>query len=727
MSSPALTPTGTDTANPMWQQLQSLRPMLASHASCKPRNYRGELFYVLHDINSARFHKLSPPAYELIGAMNGRRDLSEVLRVASIQLGQQGFNEIPGPQDVIELLQYLFVADLLICDIPPSTQSLFVRQGEKRKQRWRRLWANPLSWRIVLGNPNRVLDRCRGFARALTTWPVALLWVVLVVTAVLQALLHWPQLSAVSMDTLLSPGNLILLWLTYPLLKIIHELGHALYTKAFGGDVYECGIVFILGVPLPYVDATAATGFDAKSQRLMVSAAGMAVELLLAAVALLLWLVVENTLAKAILFNVALLGSVSTLLFNGNPLLKFDGYHLLCDLLETPNLASRAKLQWRYFVERFGYGVSDDRGEARSAAESVGLIGYALAAYAYRFLILAVIFFILAQVSLWLAVVLLGWVLGFQLFWPLLKYIHYLWRGEALKSHRGRAMAVVCVTVITVFGLLFVVPLPLSTQAEGVVWLPQESQIRAGTDGVIATIDVNEDQTVGAGTPIMQLHNPALVNRYHLKQAELKEYQLRYEQFFASNRVRANVLREDLAVLAEEVTDLERQVARLNVTSPMTGRVYLAGAEQLPGRFLSQGDIAAYVVAPEVVKVRVALTQEEVGGVRQATSHVSVRLAGDLKRQYQGSVVRQVPGGTYRLPSPVLGTQGGGRLATKTSENGQQQSVQQIFLLDVALTEEVPAPFYGQRAYVHFSHPPEPVARRWYRQLRQLFIRQLGQ
>ncbi|WP_339899287.1 HlyD family efflux transporter periplasmic adaptor subunit [uncultured Gilvimarinus sp.] len=727
MSQSALAPVAADGATTVWRQLQSLRPMLASHARCKPRHYRGELFYVLHDVNNARFHKLSPSAYELICAMNGRRDLSELLIVARSQLQQQGISEEPEQQDVVELLQYLYVADLLICDIPPSTQALFVRQGEKRKQRWRRLWANPLSWRIVLGNPNRVLDRWTGFARALATWPVALLWLLVVAAALLQTLLHWPQLRAVSMDALLSPGNLLLLWLTYPLLKILHELGHALYTKAFGGDVYECGIVFILGVPLPYVDATAATDFDAKRQRLMVSAAGMAVELLLAAVALLLWLVVENTLAKTILFNVALLGSVSTLLFNGNPLLKFDGYHLLCDLLEMPNLAARAKSQWRYFVERFGYGVSALQTEARSVSESVGLIGYALAAYAYRLFILAVIFFILAQVSLLLAVVLLGWMLGFQLFWPLLKYVHYLLRGQALKSHRGRALTVVSVALVAVLGLVFVVPLPLSTQAEGVVWLPQESQVRAGADGTISAIVATHGQTVSAGTPILQLHNPLLVNRYRLKQAELKEYQLRYEQFFASDRARANVLREDLAVLAEEVADIKRQVARLEVLSPVAGRVYLAGDQQLPGRFVSQGDLVAYVLAPGAVRVRAALTQEEVGGVRQATRRVSVRLAGDLTRQYQGEIAGQVPGGTYHLPSPVLGTQGGGRLATKTSQSGQPLSVQQVFLLDVSLGEAVADPFYGQRAYVRFSHPPEPIAQRWYRLLRQLFIRQVGQ
>lgn len=720
-------PTPTNTAiDPLWQQLNQLRPMLARHADCKPRYYREELFYVLHDKNNARFHKLSPTAYELIAAMNGRRTLAELLLIARTQLRQQASHELPEQQDVVELLQYLYVADLLICDIPPNTQSLFVRQGDKRKQRWRRMWTNPLSWRIVLGNPNRVLDRWQGVARGLTAWPIAALWLIVVATALLQAVLHWPELRAVSMDALFSPGNLLLLWFTYPALKVLHELGHALYTKAFGGDVYECGIVFILGVPLPYVDATAATGFDAKRQRLMVSAAGMAVELLLAAAALLLWLAVENSLAKSLLFNVALLGSVSTLLFNGNPLLKFDGYHLLCDLIETPNLAARAKSQWRYFVERYGYGVDATRGEARTGLGALGLIAFALASYAYRVFILAVIFFVLAQVSLLLAIILLGWMLTFQLFWPLLKYLYYLTHGGALRSHRTRALGVISAAVMLLVLLLLVLPLPLNTQVEGVVWLPQDSQIRAGAEGTVAVLEVVDGQRVDTGTAILQLSNPALVNRYRLKQAELNEYQLRYEQFFTSDRPRANLLREDLAVLADEVADLKQQVDHLTLTSPASGRIYFAALGLLQGHYLHQGDLAAYVLSPGSVRVRTALTQDEIGLVRQSTRGVTVRLAGAIANEYRAEIVQQVPGGTYHLPSPVLGTQGGGRLATKPTEGDAQQSIQQVFLVDVSLPAEELTPYYGQRAYLRFEHPPEPVARRWYRALRQLFIRQLN-
>src|SRR5690606_20540021 len=175
--------------------------------------------------------------------------------------------------------------------------------------------------------------------------------------AVLQAGNHWQELTVGQLDRVVSPGNLLLLWLTYPFFKILHELGHGLFTKVWGGQVNECGVVIVAGTPLPYVDASAATGFHTKRQRLMVSAAGMAVELFLAALALLLWVQLSDGFARSFLYNIIIIGSVSTLFFNGNPLMRFDGYHLLTDAFDLPNLATRANQQVSYLIRRYAYGV----------------------------------------------------------------------------------------------------------------------------------------------------------------------------------------------------------------------------------------------------------------------------------------------------------------------------------------------------------------------------------
>ena len=106
-------------------------------------------------------------------------------------------------------------------------------------------------------------------------------------------------------------------------MKALHELGHSYAVKRWGGEVHEIGIMFLVFMPVPYVDASESAGFQSKWQRAFVGAAGILVEIFLASLALFIWLNAEEGLVRAFAFNVMLIGGVSTLFFNGNPLLRF--------------------------------------------------------------------------------------------------------------------------------------------------------------------------------------------------------------------------------------------------------------------------------------------------------------------------------------------------------------------------------------------------------------------
>jgi putative peptide zinc metalloprotease protein len=164
--------------------------------------------------------------------------------------------------------------------------------------------------------------------------------------------LNWSTLSENVVDRALAPQNLLLLWFVYPLVKAIHELGHAYATKIYGGEVHEIGVMFLVFVPVPYVDASASSSFPDKRQRMAVGAIGIGVEMLLAAVAVFVFAHATIGLVHAIAYNVILIGGVSTILFNGNPLLRFDGYYVLSDLLDVPNLGPRANAYVGYLAQR---------------------------------------------------------------------------------------------------------------------------------------------------------------------------------------------------------------------------------------------------------------------------------------------------------------------------------------------------------------------------------------
>jgi putative peptide zinc metalloprotease protein len=707
----------------IWQQFATLKPSLPHHAEFQRRQYKGETWYVLQDKSNGRFHRLNTSAYRLLSFMTGRNSLQQVLAAASAPEFNESPDDAPTREELILLVQYLHVADLLLCDMPPSTQELFARQQKQRKQRWQRLLINPLTWKIPLGDPDKFLNWLLPLARLLASPLMGVIWLLVVGFGVLTAVQHWPELTNGQLDHLLSPSNLLLLWFTYPLLKVVHELGHGLFTKVWGGEVHEWGLVFILGTPLPYVDATAATGFATKSRRLMVSAAGMAVELFIAALALLLWLQVEDGLLRDLLFNLMVIGSVSTLFFNGNPLMRFDGYHLLSDAWDMPNLAARANQQLGYSVNRYLYGVTGLTAPASSRREGIFLSGYALAAFVYRLTVLVAIIHIAASYFPTLALLLALWLIFFQLLWPMLSYGQRLLKGKQLAGVRSRALKWVGGSLAVLLLFLALVPLPRYTASEGVVWLPDNARVKAQADGEVVELLVADGASVEKDQILVQLRNSQLNANLRTKQALLREYDARYQKAWAEDRAEAQLLVQDIDAIKAEIAHLQQQETHLQLRSPATGVFRRTRDVELLGSYLHYGDSLGIIETDEPVRIRAALTQEEVGSVRQQTQSVEVKFSANANQIYSAEVIEQVPAATFELPSRVLGAQGGGRLAIDTRVSDGTKTAKMIFVVDLGVSSLTHRDYFGERVYVRFHHPAEPAFMQLFRIFQQLFIR----
>ena len=222
----------------------------------------------------------------------------------------------------------------------------------------------------------------------------------------------------------------------------------------------------------------------------------MIVELFLAALALFVWLNVEPGIIQDIAFNIMLIGGVSSLLFNGNPLLRFDGYYMLADILELPNFGTRSNRYLGYLVERYLFKVEDARFETSSRKERAWLIGYSIASYLYRIFILFAIALFVAGKFFIIGVLLAIWTVASQLLLPLIKLARYVVTGDRLRPQRRRAVT----TSAALLGLLllrvFVIPLPLATHTQGVVWLPEQARVRSGTDCFVRAINDASDTRV---------------------------------------------------------------------------------------------------------------------------------------------------------------------------------------------------------------------------------------
>ena len=249
----------SDLHSPSWYRVAELRPRLRSHVRIHRHHYRGELWYVLEDRVSRRMHRFNPVAHYAIGLMDGHRSVQQIWDAAIARFG----DDAPTQDEMIRLLGQLHAADVLQSEVTPDVAELLRRAKKGARKTWKQNLLSPMAVRIPLIDPDRFLERWLAWYRPLFGWGGFVLWCLVVASGAFAAAQHWPELSRDFSDRVLAPQNLLLMWLTFPLLKLCHEFGHACATKAWGGEVHEMGIMFLVLMPIPYVDATAASAFRA--------------------------------------------------------------------------------------------------------------------------------------------------------------------------------------------------------------------------------------------------------------------------------------------------------------------------------------------------------------------------------------------------------------------------------------------------------------------------------
>lgn len=708
--------------SPSWYRVASLKPRLRGHAHIRRHDYRGEVWYVLQDHASGRHYRFTPEAYQMIGQMDGERTVQELWENAAGRLG----DDAPTQGETIQLLSHLHNADVLLCDVPPDSVELLRRADRIQRARWTQNLRSPMAMRFPLLDPEKFLARTIGFVRPLLTVYGALLWLAVVGAAAVLVGMHWSELTENVVDRVFSAQNLVVLLLVYPVVKALHELGHGYMVKAWGGEVHEMGIMLIVLMPIPYVDASAASEFRSKHRRVLVGAAGILLELLLASVAVFFWLSLDQGLSRSVAYNVILIGSVSTVLFNGNPLLRYDGYYVLADLLEIPNLAQRGIQYLGYLIKRYPLAIKKEKAPYTGPGEPFWFVFYTVASFTYRIFVYAAIILLIAGKFFFIGVLLALWSAFSLVVAPVYRGIRFLVSNPALRESRPRALALAALVLAVLGPALFVMPFPSRTRAEGVVWVPEESLVRARTNGFVERIVSPPDAEVRKDRLLVECSDPLLNAQVKVLQARLEEQLSRYDAANTTDKVEAQVVREEIVSTRTELARAEERLKDLEVRSPGDGRFIVPGAQDLPGRYLKQGDLVGYVLAIDRPTVRVVVPQSEVDLVRQHTRRVDVRMV-EQSGQIQPAVIRrEVPGALERLPSTVLGRTGGGRIATDPRDNQGTKAFEKMFQFDIELTRPIGQAFVGGRVYVRFDHRPEPLAFQWYRQLRQMFLRRFN-
>lgn len=708
--------------SPSWHSVAELKPRLIPQARIQRHVYRGQVWYVIQDQTGGKFHRLSPAAYALLQGMDGTQTVQALWERANSSSAEDACTQ----NEVVDLLVQLHAADLLQADTTPDSAALLARYRKKRWTTIKQYLLNPMSLKLPLLDPDEWLSRCAPYlAWCFSGWG-GLLWLAVVLPALLLAAQNWSALTHNLSDQVLSSSNLLVMAFVFPAVKLLHELGHAFATKVWGGVVHEMGLMFLVFAPVPYVEASSSSSFPSKYRRATVAAAGMLVELFLAALALYVWLLTEPGVVRAIAFNVMVVAGVSTLVVNGNPLLRYDGYYILTDLIELPNLAQRGQKYLAYLWDRYVFGVHDLTPPMETASEKRWLFWYTPLAWCYRvFVTLSIILFIAGEFFIF-GVLLALWGLVTLIGTPLWKAYQHVVRSPGLQRRRRQAVRLSLGLVIAVVAIGFVVPVPLHTRAEGVVWLPDQAIVRAGGNGFFQRWLVRPGQPVHKGEPLFLLADRGLVAELAVQRAKVAEAEARYRAEQFADPVKAVVsgrqVEQEQAVLAK----LEERAAKLVGHAETDGVLVAPEAQDRPGQYAKKGELIGYVLERKALLARVVVPQDDIDLVRSRFYAAELRLADSIAQRHSARLVRYAGGGVEELPTAALGVQGGGVIPVMPNDPNGVKTIARVFLVDLSLPPTVSPAAFGERVYVRFHHGYEPLAWQGIRRLRQLFLSRFG-
>lgn len=710
--------------SPHWYRVAPLHPRLTEHVSVHRQKVRGGIDHVLRDSANGRMVRLNESAWQLAGRMDGRATFDEIWKAVREREGRRTATQA----EAIGVLSTLVERGLVQCESTPDSMDVLERESQVVR-RERRNAFNPLAVRLPLGDPSALLERLSRQMPRMPAGLVMVLWGLLIASAMFLLADHVPALSAHAAEIVAAPRGVLLLWVLYPIVKALHELAHAMTLRAWGGSVREVGVTLMMGVPVPYVDASDVDAFPERGRRIAVSAAGILCELALAALAALLWVAVQPGWVRDSAMLVMLIGCISTLFFNGNPLMRMDGHHILAEAIGMPNLALRSRAVLRGAAVRLFTGANPRAVADASQAERFGLAAFGLACVAYRFIVAGAVVLWAAKLSSMLAIG-LGATFAFGLLVrPLFDALRYLGAAPALARHRTRHASRAVTIAAAIAAIVAFVPVPMRVIAQGVVWVPPEAETRVGEDGFVTRVLVNDGAAVLAGQALFQLNEPSLVAQREQAQQRLVALDIEFHNVVLSEPSRAQGVSKAMEAARAELKRIEQRLEALVVRSAAAGTVSILHPTDWPERFVKKGSTVAHVIGDDLIRVRTVVEDGDVemilGGLRGA----EVRLADRPSINWSAELQRETPAATRKLPNAVLGERGGGRVAVDPADEQGLTALRPVHVLDLKLPRANLAALGGRvgtRAYVSFDLPARPLLDQGVHALRQLFLRHLS-
>lgn len=567
-------------ANDRRQSPDALKLRLRNDLEFYPQRCRARNVWVIKDPVSLQYFQFREPEFEILRWLDGKSSLQQIKR---------RFEDRFAPQRMTVARIHAFAVDahrsgLVVSDTTGQGEQLLARHDRRRSDWWIATFSNPLAIRFRGIDPQPLIDWLYPRVR----WMFSAWWVAACLVTVLLALATviagWQTFLTrlPELDSLLSARNLIWLAVALGLTKFLHEFGHALTCKHFGCQCHELGVMLLVLTPCLYCNVTDSWKLSNRWQRVAITAAGIYVEIVLAAVCSLLWWFSQPGLFNTICLNVMVVCSVGTLLLNGNPLLRYDGYYILSDIMETPNLWQDSRARLHQTVSRFFWGF-DSTGSVSTRNRSGWLLAYAIGSASYRTVVVASVLYLVYRVLtphglLIVAEVLAATVVVGMIMVP----AKSVWRTLAspIMRKRIRPANVVGSTILllTVVAGLFFVPLPYRVTAPVTIEPLGARRVYVSVPGRLTRSVANGD-VVRQGDRLALLENSDVQSEFESVQGQFLVQQLRVDSLESLRGRNADfaaqlpAAKEMLADLEKRLIQLRSDLGTLSLTAPVSGTV----------------------------------------------------------------------------------------------------------------------------------------------------------
>jgi len=699
-SAPTITPN-----MPMGQAGETLRVRLRPDLVVRPQFYEGMTHYVVKDPIGLKYYRFKAEEYFLLQQLDGKSTLLEVKKAFERKYRPQTITV----DDLVRFCSQLHEAGVAQIDTPEQTEVFVKRRRKKIWKKVRGAAANILYIKIPIIDPERLLTWMYPYFKWIYTRTFVVLSCLLMLSALTMVISNFTEVKERLPDfqSFFNWRTIVYFWCSLAIVKIIHEFGHGLTAKHFGGEVHEMGALLLCLTPALYCDVTDSWLLPNKWHRIWISAAGIYVECVLASLATFAWFYSNPGLFNSLMMATMFLCSMNTIMFNANPLMRYDGYYVLADYLEIPNLRVKANQFFSYAFQEKVLGLEVPVQSYMPRTRRWLFLTYAITSFLYRwFVTLSILFFLNRLMkpykvySIGIFFAMWGMIpLVIMPVYQIVKFVRTPGRLRKVKKVRATAFAVSTVALITA---ILMIPTPLRIKGTLVVAPENPSRIYANTAGRLVTLAVRDGDMVKKGDLIAQLSNLDKQRERSSMQEELELNRVKAAYFSRSKDLEGRRLARQHSTLADElepvVARINDQISHLYLVADRDGQVIGVPKRETTGSWVRPDKAFCEIANPKKLQAQVIIDQGDVD-LLQTGSKAWVKIYGLSERTYRTEIAEIASRNRDEIPAELSNVGGGEIAAEQDKKTGKIKSVSAVFELLLPLDNEDLSLHVGQRGF----------------------------